>query len=319
MSERKEGESSERTGRSAAWLDPAFRAVTASAAFLILALIVAMGAVLYSKGHLSVKTFGLPFLWSQSWDPVKGAFGALPAIYGTVVSSAIALAIAAPIGLGVAIFLTEMAPPWLSRPVGMAIEMLAAIPSIIYGMWGLFVCAPFLAEHVEPALQKVTGGLPLFEGPPLGIGMLPASLILAIMILPFIASVMRDVFGLVPAMSKESAYGLGATTWEVVRSVVIPHTRSGIIGALFLGLGRALGETMAVTFVIGNSHKISSSLLAPGSTIASTLANEFSEAVSDLHVSSLIELGFILFLITTVILACAKLLLWRIESQVKGR
>jgi len=320
MSERTGGKLSARAGRSPArWVDPAFRAVTASCAFLILALIVAMGAVLYSKGYLSARTFGLPFLWSRSWDPVKGVFGALPAIYGTVVSSAIALAIAAPIGLGVAIFLTEMAPQWLARPVGMAIEMLAAIPSIIYGMWGLFVCAPFLAEHVEPLLQKVTGGLPLFEGPPMGIGLLPASLILAIMILPFISSVMRDVFSLVPAMSKESAYGLGATTWEVVRSVVIPHTRSGIIGALFLGLGRALGETMAVTFVIGNSHEISSSLLAPGCTIASTLANEFSEAVSDLHVSSLIQLGFILFLITTLILACAKFLLWRIEAQVKGR
>ncbi len=301
------------------WLDPVFRTATAAAACLVLLLIAAMGAVLYSKGHLATTTFGLRFLWSQAWDPVKGDFGALPAIFGTVVSSAIALFIATPIALGVAIFLTEMAPPWLSKPVGLAIEMLAAVPSIIYGMWGLFVFAPFLAARVEPALQFIAGGLPLFEGAPMGIGMLPASLILAVMILPFISSVMRDVFALVPAVAKESAYGLGATTWEVVRSVVIPHTRSGVLGAIFLGLGRALGETMAVTFVIGNAHRISPSLLAPGCTIASTLANEFSEAISDLHVASLIQLGFILFLITTFILACAKLLLWRIEAQVKGR
>lgn len=298
------------------WLDPAFRGLTTTLACLVLALIAAMGVVLYAKGHLSVKTFGLPFLWGQSWDPVGGNFGALPMIYGTVVSSAIALLLATPVALGVAIFLTEMAPPWLARPVGIAIEMLAAIPSIIYGMWGLFVFAPFMAQHVEPVLQKLVPG-PLFSGPPMGIGVLPASVILAVMILPFISSVMRDVFALVPSVTKESAYGLGATTWEVVRAVVIPTTRSGIIGGVFLGLGRALGETMAVTFVIGNAHRISPSLLEPGSTIASTLANEFSEAISDLHVSSLIQLGFILFLITTLILAAAKLLLWRIEAQVK--
>jgi phosphate transport system permease protein len=213
--------------RSARWLDPAFRATTAALAVLVLLLIAAMAVVLYRKGHLSVVTFGLNFLWSREWDPVRGVFGALPSIYGTVVSSAIAIAVATPIGLGAAIFLTEMAPPWLARPVGLAIEMLAAIPSIIYGMWGLFVFAPFLAEHVEPALKKVSGGLPLFEGPPMGIGMLPAAMILAVMILPFIASVMRDVFLLVPAVDKEAAYGLGATNWEVVRSVIIPHTRSG--------------------------------------------------------------------------------------------
>jgi phosphate transport system permease protein len=305
--------------RPSRWLDPAFKGMTATFAGLVLVLIAAMGVVLYSKGHLALTTFGARFLWTSQWDPVKGLFGALPNIYGTVVSSVIAIAIATPIGLGVAIFLTEMAPPWLSKPVGLAIEMLAAIPSIIYGMWGLFVFAPFLAKHVLPLVKAVAGGSPLFSGPPLGIGMLPASLILAIMILPFIASVGRDVFSLVPAVDKESAYGLGATTWEVVRSVVIPHTRTGIIGATFLALGRALGETMAVTFVIGNTHQISASLLDPGCTIASTLANEFSEAVSNLHVASLIELGFILFLITTLILTVAKLLLWRIESRIKGR
>jgi len=301
------------------WGDAAFRATTAAFACLVLALVAAMAAVLYDKGYLSVRTFGLGFLWSRDWDPVRGLFGALPAIYGTVVSSVIAIAIATPVALGIAIFLTEMAPAGLARPVGLAIEMLAAIPSIIYGMWGLFVFAPFLAKHVEPGLKKLGGGTPLFEGPPMGIGMLPASLILAVMILPFIASVMRDLFTLVPAMSKESAYGVGATTWEMVRSVVIPQTRTGIIGAIFLGLGRALGETMAVTFVIGNTHQISASILAPGCTIASTLANEFSEAVSDLHVSSLIEMGFVLFLITTVILASAKFLLWRIEARITGK
>ena len=300
------------------WLDPVFKGLTGVLASLVLVLIIAMALVLYRKGHLSVVTFGVNFLWSKDWDPVRGVFGALPSIFGTVVSSLLAIALATPVGLGVAIFLTEMAPPWLSRPVGLAIEMLAAIPSIIYGMWGLFVFAPFLAEHMEPPLKEFAGGIPLFEGPPMGIGMLPAALILAVMILPFIASVMRDVFSLVPAMAKEAAYGLGATNWEVVRSVVIPHTRSGIVGAIFLGLGRALGETMAVTFVIGNAHEISASLLAPGCTIASTLANEFAEAVSDLHVASLIELGFVLFLITTGILTIAKLLLWRIESRVKG-
>lgn len=305
--------------RHSQWLDPAFKGLTAAFASLVLVLIGAMGVVLYSKGHLALTTFGARFLWTSQWDPVKGLFGALPNIYGTVASSVIAIAIATPIGIGIAIFLTEMAPPWLSKPVGLAIEMLAAIPSIIYGMWGLFVFAPFLAQHVFPALKAVAGNSPLFAGAPLGIGMLPAALILAVMILPFIASVCRDVFSLVPAVDKESGYGLGATTWEVVRGVVIPHTRTGIIGATFLALGRALGETMAVTFVIGNTHQISASLLDPGCTIASTLANEFSEAVSDLHVASLIELGFVLFLITTLILACAKFLLWRIESRIKGR
>jgi phosphate transport system permease protein len=305
--------------RSSTWLDPVFRGVTASFAAVVLLFVAALGVVLWQKGHLALTTFGPSFLWSQQWDPVRGLFGALPSIYGTLVSSAIAIAIATPVGLGVAVFLVEMAPPWLARPVGLAIEMLAAIPSIIYGMWGLFVFAPFLSAHVLPAVKKLAGGSFLFAGPPMGIGMLPAALILAVMILPFIASIGRDVFALVPSVDKESAYGLGATTWEVVRNVVIPHTRTGLIGAIFLALGRALGETMAVTFVIGNAHNISASLLAPGSTIASTLANEFSEAVSEIHIASLIELGFILFLITTIILALAKLLLWRIESRIKGR
>ncbi len=304
--------------RRAGWGDGLFRWLTAGFAFLVLLLIAAILAVLYAKGHLSIRTFGPGFLTSASWDPVRESFGALPSIFGTVMSSLLALLIAVPISIGIAVFLTEMAPPWLQRPVGLGVEMLAAVPSIIYGMWGLFVFAPIMARTVEPWLGRHLGFIPLFKGPPMGIGMLTAGIILAIMIIPFISSVARDVFSLVPAMSKESAYGLGATTWEVIRSVVIPHTRSGLVGAIFLGLGRALGETMAVTFVIGNAHDIKLGLFNASNTIASTLANEFAEATTPLYISSLIQLGLILFLITTIILALAKLMLWRIESQVKG-
>ena len=300
------------------WGDILFKGTTTAFAVLVLAIIAAIVALLYSKGHLAVVHFGWRFLWNTAWDPVREDFGALPSIYGTVVSSLLAILIATPISIGIAVFLTEMAPPWLQRPVGLGVEMLAAVPSIIYGMWGLFIFAPIMAKTVQPWLKAHLGVLPFFQGIPMGIGMMTASIILAIMIIPFIASVARDVFSLVPAMSKESAYGLGATTWEVIRGVVIPHTRSGLVGAIFLGLGRALGETMAVTFVIGNAHKISASLLDPSNTIASTLANEFSEATTPLYISSLIELGLILFLITTTILALAKFMLWRIESQVKG-
>lgn len=298
--------------------DAVFKGATTFFALVVLALIASICVVLYVKGHLAVSTFGFKFLWNTAWDPVKEDFGALPSIFGTVFSSLLAILIATPISIGIAVFLTEMAPPWLKQPVGVGVEMLAAVPSIIYGMWGLFIFAPIMARAVQPWLKAHLGALPLFQGPPMGIGMLTAGIILAIMIIPFIASVARDVFSLVPAMSKESAYGLGATTWEVVRGVVIPHTRSGLVGAIFLGLGRALGETMAVTFVIGNAHKITASLLSPSNTIASTLANEFSEATTPLYISSLIELGLILFLITTTILALAKFMLWRIEAQVKG-
>jgi len=298
--------------------DRIFRGTTTFFALLVLALIASICVVLYVKGHLAVSTFGFKFLWNTAWDPVKEDFGALPSIFGTVFSSLLAILIATPISIGIAVFLTEMAPPWLQRPVGLGVEMLAAVPSIIYGMWGLFIFAPIMSRTVQPWLKGHLGGLPLFQGPPMGIGMMTAGIILAIMIIPFIASVARDVFSLVPAMSKESAYGLGATTWEVIRGVVVPHTRSGLVGAIFLGLGRALGETMAVTFVIGNAHKISFSLLSPSNTIASTLANEFSEATTPIYTSSLIELGLILFLITTTILALAKFMLWRIAAQVKG-
>lgn len=300
------------------WGDGFFKGTTLVFAAIVFLLIVAMGVVLFYQGFPAFKAFGLHFLWSTSWNPVTEKFGALPSIWGTVVSSFLAIVIATPISLGIAIFLTEMAPPWLKKPVGLGVEMLAAVPSIIYGMWGLFTFAPLMARTVQPWLKHHFGDLPLFKGPPMGIGMMTGAIILAIMVIPFIASVCRDVFELVPSMSKESAYGVGATTWEVVRNVVIPYTRSGIVGAVFLGLGRALGETMAITFVIGNAHHISLSLLQPSNTISSTLANEFTEATSPLHLSSLIALGLILFVLTTFILSLAKLMLWRISRQVVG-
>jgi phosphate transport system permease protein len=268
----------------------------------------------------ALKTFGFSFLTEQRWNPVTEKFGALAAIYGTIVTSSIAMLIAVPVGLLITLFLTELCPMWLRRPIGIAIELLAGIPSIIYGIWGLFVLAPFLQRTLQPALIDVMGPIPLlsnlFAGPPYGIGMLTAGLILAIMVLPFITSVSRDVFEAVPPVLKEAAYGLGCTTWEVVRYVVLPYARVGVIGGIMLGLGRALGETMAVTFVIGNAHRISASLLAPGTTISATIANEFTEAVGDLYTSSLIALGLILFLITFIVLAAARYLLLRIERRI---
>jgi phosphate transport system permease protein len=256
---------------------------------------------------------------SQVWNPVTNKFGALAPIYGTVVTSAIAMLIAVPLGLGIAVFLTEVCPPVLRRPIGIAIELLAGIPSIIYGIWGLFVFAPFLQEYVQPFVIALFGNVPLlsslFAGPPYGIGILTASLILAIMVLPFVTSISRDVFETVPPMLKESAYGIGCTTWEVVGNVVIPYTRVGVVGGVMLGLGRALGETMAVTFVIGNAHRISPSLFAPGTTISASIANEFTEAVGDLYTSSLIALGLILFMITFIVLAIARIMLMRLEAQ----
>ena len=296
--------------------DALFENVTRLFAVLVLGTLLAILVSLVVTSLPSLKAFGLGFLWSDDWDPVRDRFGALVPIYGTLVSSCIAMLIALPISFGIAIFLTEMSPTWLKRPLGTAIELLAAIPSIIYGMWGLFVFTPVFSKHVQPLLIDIFGPLPgigrLFQGPPMGIGMLTAGIILAIMVIPFISSVMRDVFELVPAVLKESAYGLGATTWEVVWKVVLPYTRTGVVGGVMLGLGRALGETMAVTFVIGNAQRLSVSLLAPGNSIASSLANEFAEAVGDLYTSSLIELGLILFLITTVVLAIAKLMLLRL-------
>jgi phosphate transport system permease protein len=299
--------------------DNFFRRLTKGAAIFVLVL---LGGVIVSliRGSIPVfQTFGIGFFTSQIWNPVTEKFGAVAPIYGTCVTSFIAMAIAVPVGLGIAIFLTELCPISLRRPIGIAIELLAGIPSIIYGIWGLFVFAPFLQQHVQPALIGLFGPIPIlsaiFAGPPYGIGVLTASLILAIMVLPFVSSISRDVFDTVPPMLKESAYGIGCTTWEVVSNVVIPYTRVGVIGGVMLGLGRALGETMAVTFVIGNAHKISSSLLAPGTTISATIANEFTEAVGDLYTSSLIALGLILFSITFVVLACARFMLMRLEQK----
>ena len=299
--------------RNNAVMDAVFRNLTRFFAFLVFSLLAAILVSLVIGSWPALQKFGGDFLLNANWDPVQEDFGALVAIYGTLVTSAIALAIAIPASFGIAVFLTELSPVWLRRPLGTAIEMLAAIPSIIYGMWGLFVFAPLFQAHVQPLLGKSLGSIPwigkLCAGPPMGIGMLTAGIILAVMVIPFITAVMRDVFELVPPMLKESAYGLGSTTWEVVRNVVLPYTRVGVIGGIMLGLGRALGETMAVTFVIGNAHQVSASLFAPGNSIASALANEFNEAVGDLYTASLIELGLILFLITTLVLACSKLLL----------
>jgi phosphate transport system permease protein len=303
----------------ARWMDLAFAWLTRFFALLVFSILGAILVSLIAGSTLSLGKYGAAFLWREDWDPVKEQFGALVPIYGTVLTSFIALAIGVPVSFGIALFLTELSPPWLKRPLGTAIELLAAIPSIIYGMWGLFVFAPLFQAHVQPHLIGSLGSVPglagLFEGPPLGIGMLTAGLILSIMVIPFITAVMRDVFELVPPMLKESAYALGGTTWEVVWRVVLPYTRVGVVGGIMLGLGRALGETMAVTFVIGNAHRLSASLMAPGNSIASALANEFTEAVGDLYFSSLIELGLILFAITTVVLATSKLLLSRLARR----
>jgi len=300
-------------------LDAGFKGLTWLFALVVLALLAGVIVSLVMGAFPALKTFGFGFLASDSWNPVTEKFGALPAIYGTVVTSMIAMLIGIPVAFGIAIFITELSPAWLKRPLGTLIELLAAIPSIIYGIWGLFVLAPLLQETVQPFLIDTLGELPLvgslFGGPPLGIGVFSAGIILGIMVLPFICSVMRDVFETVPPMLKESAYGLGSTTWEVMWNIVLPYTRVGVIGGIMLGLGRALGETMAVTFVIGNAHKIKASLLAPGTTISATLANEFTEAVGDTYISSLFALGFILFVITFLVLSAAKLMLLKLDKR----
>jgi len=278
---------------------------------LVPLVMLAIGVDLISSSLPAIKKFGLGFLFSADWNPVAQEFGAASSIFGTLVSTLIAMAIAVPLSLAIALFLVELAPPKVSRPMGTMIELLAAIPSIIYGMWGLFVFAPFMARYVQPVLGKTLGFLPLFQGPPLGIGILTAGIILAFMVLPFISAIARDVFQLVPNVVKESAFGMGATTWEVTYKVTIPYGLVGILGAMFLGLGRALGETMAVTFVIGNAHRIAASLFSPGNTIASTLANEFSEATEPLYVSSLIALGLVLYLITYLVQVVSQMLLRR--------
>jgi phosphate transport system permease protein len=303
--------------------DRFFRIVTQSSAIAVL---VILAGVMLSLVHGSLSTwraFGFDFFTSQSWNPVTEKFGALPAIYGTLLTSIIAMLIGVPISLGIAIFLTEISPERLRQPIGIAVELLAGIPSIIYGIWGLFVFAPFFQAYVQPVLIDAFGEIPvlnqLFAGPPYGIGLLTAGLILAIMVLPFITSITREVFDTVPPVLKEAAYGIGCTRWEVMRRVVIPYTRVGIIGAVMLGLGRALGETMAVTFVIGNAHRIMPSIMAPGTTISATIANEFTEATGDLYTSALVALGLILFFITFIVLAAARLMLMRIEMKAGGK
>jgi phosphate transport system permease protein len=300
--------------------DTAFRHLTRAAAITVLVLLGGVILALLIGSLPALQAFGLNFLIEERWNPVTERFGALAPIYGTIVTSFIAMLIAVPIGLLIAAFLTELCPQWLRRPIGIAIELLAGIPSIIYGIWGLFVFAPFLQETLQPFLIGLFGSVPvfslLFAGPPYGIGMLTAGLILAIMALPLVTSITRDVFETVPPVLKEAAYGMGCTTWEVVRYVVIPYTRAGVIGAAMLALGRVLGETMAVTFVIGNAHRISASILAPGTTISATIANEFTEAVGDLYTSALIALGLILFVITFIVLAASRYLLLRLEQRV---
>jgi phosphate transport system permease protein len=302
------------------WGDWLFRNLTRSFALLTFAMLAGIIASLCYASWPTIMKFGHHFLFESEWNPPMDQFGAMVPIYGTIVTSVIALIIAVPVSFGIALFLTELSPVWLRRPLGTAIELLAAIPSIVYGMWGLLVFSPVFADHVQPWLGKILGPLPLvgklFGGPPLGIGLLTAGIILAIMVIPFIASVMRDVFETTPAMLKESAYGLGSTTWEVVWNVVLPHTKIGVVGGIMLGLGRALGETMAVTFVIGNTNSLdTASLFAPGNSITSALANEFAEAGPGLHTSALMELGLVLFFISLAVLIFSKVLLLSLAKQ----
>jgi phosphate transport system permease protein len=296
-----------------------FRWLTIGSAALVLFLLAGVMVALCYGGWPAIKTFRFAFLTREVWNPVTEQFGALAALYGTVITSLIAMFIAVPLAFGIAVFLTETCPLWLRGPIATCVELLAAVPSIVYGIWGLFVLAPVLQHHVQPFLIDTLGDLPLigklFRGPPFGIGLMTAGVVLAVMVLPFITSVMREVFLATPRSLKEAAYGLGATQWEVIWDVVLPNSRAGMIGGIMLGLGRALGETMAVTFVVGNAHRISTSLLAPGTTISASIANEFTEAVGNLYTSSLIALGLLLFIITFIIIASARLLLLQIERR----
>ncbi|HEJ9487477.1 phosphate ABC transporter permease PstC [Proteus sp. GOKU] len=304
--------------------DVIFSALVRLAALITLLLLTGIIVSLIFASWPSIQQFGLSFLWSKEWDPPAQEFGALVPIYGTIVTSVIALVIAVPVSFGIALFLTELAPNWLKRPLGIAIELLAAIPSIVYGMWGLFVFAPLFATYFQEPVGNVLSSIPivgeLFSGPAFGIGILAAGVILAIMIIPYIASVMRDVFEQTPVMMKESAYGIGCTTWEVIWNIVLPYTRNGVIGGVMLGLGRALGETMAVTFIIGNTYQLdSASLFMPGNSITSALANEFAEAETGLHTAALMELGLILFVITFIVLAISKFMTLRLSRNEGAR
>jgi len=308
----------------APWADKLFSFLAHGAAWLTLGLLVGIIISLIIGAAPAIKEFGLAFLWTSEWDPVQEKFGGLVMIYGTLMTSFIALVIAVPVSFGIALFLTELSPSWLKRPLGVAVELLAAVPSIVYGMWGLLVFGPILSTYVQQPLQRLLGDVPFFgtlvSGPPVGIGILSAGIILAIMIIPFIASVMRDVFEVTPAMLKESAYGLGSTTWEVVSRVVLPYTKTGVVGGIMLGLGRALGETMAVTFVIGKMNQLNChSGFEAANSITSALANEFAEAREGLHQASLIYLGLVLFFISFVVLACSKVLLSQLKKNEGAR
>ncbi|HEC91256.1 MAG TPA: phosphate ABC transporter permease subunit PstC [Alphaproteobacteria bacterium] len=300
-------------------VDRIFASATRISAGLVLLVISAIVLSLIIGAWPAIRKFGFGFLVTSGWNPVTEQFGALVPIYGTIVTSLIAMLIGVPISFGISVFITELCPRWLKRPVGIAIELLAAIPSIIYGIWGLFIFAPLFADYVQPWVSENIGDWPivgsLFQGPPLGIGILTAGIILAIMIIPFMSAVMRDIFEVVPSVLKESAYAMGATTWEVLRYVVLPYTKSGVVGGVMLGLGRAMGETMAVTFVIGNAYRINASLFMPGTTISSSLANEFTEAVSPIYTAVLIELGLVLFVVMFVVVSLAKFLLFRMNAK----
>jgi phosphate transport system permease protein len=299
-----------------------FRTLTMCSAALVLLVLAGVLAALIYGAWPALSTFKFGFLTREIWNPVTNQFGALAALYGTVITALIAMLIAVPLAFGIAVFLTETCPMWLRGPIATCIELLAAVPSIVFGIWGLFVLAPLLQHHVQPWIIATFGQLPgigrLFRGPPYGIGLMTAGFVLAIMVLPFVTSVMREVFLSTPRSLKEAAYGIGATQWEVIWDVVLPNSRAGVIGGIMLGLGRALGETMAVTFVVGNAHRISTSLLAPGTTISASIANEFTEALGTLYTSSLIALGLLLFVLTFIIIAAARLLLLRLEQRAAG-
>jgi phosphate transport system permease protein len=307
-----------RFGHEVNWGDFVFRRATAFVALFVIVALLAMALAMGRSSQVSLAKFGLGFVFSRDWDPVHESYGALPFIYGTVVSSLLALALAVPISLGVAIFLSELAPKWLRGPVAFTVELLAAVPSVVYGLWGIFALAPWLRDTVEPLLAKFFGFLPLFQGPTRGYGMLAGGIVLAIMITPTISSVSREVLRAVPGALREGALGLGATPWEAVRFAVLPYARSGLVGATVLGLGRALGETMAITMVIGNRTEISTSLFAPSYTMASVIANEFTEATGQLYLSSLAEIGLLLFLVTVLLNVVARLLVWRVGRLPEG-
>jgi phosphate transport system permease protein len=298
--------------------DRVFRLLTRGSAVGLAVLALALALEMVRTSWPAIQTFGMRFLVSSTWDPVAEVFGALPFIYGTLLSSLLALLIAAPLSFGAAIYLAEFAPFWIRPPIAFLVEMLAAVPSVVYGLWGIFVLAPLLRTVVQPALGATLGFLPLFQGPPYGIGMLAAGIVLAIMALPFITAVSREVILAVPGTQREAALGLGATRWETIRMAVVPYGKTGLIGAMLLGLGRALGETMAVTMVIGNRPEISASLFAPGYTMASVIANEFTEATSDLYLAALVEIGLLLFVVTVVVNALARLLVWTVGGPMKA-